>query len=540
MKRLLQVLLVLLVVLVAAYYFLVDGLLKSAIEREGSTALKAEVNIASVSFRLFPLGITLRDVQATNPREPMHNLIVAHRVAATFTIKQIFDHQIVADDVQLEGLRFNQPRLRSGAIAGLTPAPATSGLGGGLPGLTLPDPQVLLAEEKTRVQAELQQLRANLTQTRDTWRQRLQNLPDQTKLDNYRQRAQALRQASVIERVAGTEQLRRDVKTDLDNLNTLRDQARADWQQAQTQLDEAKTLPQRELDRVLANSGLDAGDFSRLTQALIGGEFAPLVSQLTGLAGMPQTSTESTDASAPDLWRVLARAIAVDGQIDIGSRALRFEGVVHNVTPQPKFWNVATDFDLHAAADQPGKFQLSGTLDQRKNVVANMRLALTGFPVEQLPLSSSDVLKIALQQASLDVEGLLRMEGYEIDFSLFNLFKQAKLEINASDNPIAQTLASALRTINQFDLNLAMTGDVRSPKVQMRSSLDQILGAAVGDQVRAQTAQLAEKLQSELKQQVQPDLDAINQIGGDFQAMQQTLLDKQDALQNLVDLRNSL
>jgi hypothetical protein len=155
-------------------------------------------------------------------------------------------------------------------------------------------------------------------------------------------------------------------------------------------------------------------------------------------------------------------------------------------------------------------------------------------------LSSSDVLKIALQQASLDVEGLLRMEGYEIDFSLFNLFKQAKLDITASDNPIAQTLASALRTINQFDLNLAMTGDVRSPKVQMRSSLDQILGAAVGDQVRAQTAQLAEKLQSELKQQVQPELDAINQLGSDFQSMQQSLLDKQDALQNLTDLRNSL
>jgi hypothetical protein len=540
MKRLLQVLLVLLVVLVAAYYFLVDGLLKSAIEREGSKALKAEVNIASVNFRLFPLGIILRDVQATNPREPMHNLIVAQRIAATFTIKQIFDHQIVADDVHLEGLRFNQPRLRSGAIAGLTPAPATSGLGGGLPGLTLPDPKALLAEEKTRVQTELQQLRANLTQTRDTWRQRLQSLPDQSKLDSYRQRAQALRQTSVIERVTGVEQLRRDVKADLDNLNTLRDQARADWQQAQTQLDEAKALPQRELDRVLANSGLDAGDFSRLTQALIGGEFAPLVSQLTGLAGMPQTSSESTDATAPDLWRVLARAIAVDGQVDIGSRALRFEGVIHNVTPQPKFWNVATDFALQAAADQPGKFQLSGTLDQRKNVVANMRLALTGFPVEQLPLSSSDVLKIALQQASLDVEGLLRMEGYEIDFSLFNLFKQAKLDITASDNPIAQTLASALRTINQFDLNLAMTGDVRSPKVQMRSSLDQILGAAVGDQVRAQTAQLAEKLQSELKQQVQPELDAINQLGSDFQSMQQSLLDKQDALQNLTDLRNSL
>src|SRR5690606_18435986 len=178
MKRVLQVLLALIAVLVLTYYFLVDVLLKKAIEREGSKALQAELNIGSVNFRLFPLGIVLNDMQATNPQQPLRNLVTAERVAATFTIAQILDHKIVVDDMQLNGLRFNQARLRSGAIPGLAPEPKPVLTAAGLPGLSLPDPDALLAAEKTLVQTELRKLRDDLTQTRDSWQQRLLTLPD--------------------------------------------------------------------------------------------------------------------------------------------------------------------------------------------------------------------------------------------------------------------------------------------------------------------------------------------------------------------------
>src|SRR5690606_12615316 len=313
----------LIAVLVLTYYFLVDVLLKKAIEREGSKALQAELNIGSVNFRLFPLGIVLNDMQATNPQQPLRNLVTAERVAATFTIAQILDHKIVVDDMQLNGLRFNQARLRSGAIPGLTPEPKPVLTAAGLPGLSLPDPDALLAAEKTRVQTELRTLRGDLTPTRDSWQQRLLTLPDQAKLDGYRQRAQALKQGNAIDRVAGTEQLRRDISAELDRLNTLREQARADWQRAQTQLDQAQTLPQRELERVLASAGLSrgSGNQAALTQALIGVEFAPLIAQLQGLANLPQGGAASDGASSANTdaapWQVLARSIDLDGQFDI-------------------------------------------------------------------------------------------------------------------------------------------------------------------------------------------------------------------------------
>jgi hypothetical protein len=372
MKRVLKVLLVVVIVLAAAGYFLAGWLLKAAIEREGSQALKAELNLAGVDLHLFPPGLTLHDVQVTNPQQPLRNLVTVERVDASFAVDDLLDRRIVADTVQLHGLRFNQPRLRSGAIAGLTPPVQPVAVTAGRPGLVMPS--------------------------------------------------------------------------------------------------------------------LDAGvppapvPTTGLTQALIGAEFAPLVEQIRGLAVL----TQSSEGEAQPEWPVLARTVELDGRFDIGAQPLAFTGAIHNVTPQPRFWNVATDITLQAAPGQPARFALEGSLDQRKGVVLDARLTLAGLPLAQLPLSRGEPLRVDLNSAVLDVEGLLRMEGRQIDFGLFGLFRQASLQMEASAHPAAQSLLAALRTINQFDVNVLMVGDVEAPRVQLQSSLDPILAAALNEQLRTQ------------------------------------------------------
>lgn len=378
MKRVLTVLLPVVIVLAAVGYFLAGWLLKSAIEREGSQALKAELNLASADLHLFPPGLTLHDVQVTNPQQPLRNLVTVERANAVFAIGALFERRIVADAVQLHGLRFNQPRLHSGAIAGLTPPVQPVAVTAGHSVLALPSP------------------------------------PD------------------------------------------------------------AATLP------VVPVTGL--------TQALIGAEFSPLVEQIRGLALLLQVGTQNSEGEAQPEWPVLARTVELDGRFDIGAQPLAFTGVIHNVTPQPHFWNVATDIALQAAPGQPARFEFEGSLDQRMGVVLNARLTLAGLPLAQLPLSRGEPLRVDLNSAVLDVEGLLRMEGRQIDFGLFGLFRQASLQLEASAHPAAQSLLAALRTINQFDVNVLMVGDVGAPRVQLQSSLDPILAAALNEQLRTQYA----------------------------------------------------
>jgi hypothetical protein len=376
MKRVLQVVLVAVIALAALGYFLAGWLLKSAIEREGSQALRAELNLASVDLHLFPLGLTLHDVQVTNPQQPLRNLVTIERADAAFAFDELLDRRVVADTVQLRGLRFNQLRLRSGAIAGLTPPVQPVAVAAGRSALALPP------------------------------------------------------------------------------------------------IDAAATVPPAPVPA--------AG----LTQALIGAEFAPLIEQIRGLANLAQGAQDE----AQPAWPALARTVELDGRIDIGAQPLAFTGVIHNATPQPRFWDVATDIALQAAPEQPARFAFNGTLDQRNGVVMDARLTLAGLPLAQLPLSRGEPLEVDLNAAVLDVEGLLRMEGHQIDFGLFGLFRQASLRIEAGADPLAQRLSAALRTINQFDINVLMVGDVGAPRVQLQSSLDPILAAAINEQLRRQYA----------------------------------------------------
>lgn len=537
MKTLLKIVLVLLAIVVATYYFLIDGVLKGVIETEGSKALRAKLDVASVDFHLLPLSITLSGVQATNPRAPLTNLVQADTIFIALVPRELIAHKILAEEVQAHGLRFHQPRTASGAIAGLTPPPADTAAG--LGGISLPDPQQLLAQGKQRVQGELAQVRAELTALRGDWQTRLKSLPDQARIDGYRQRAQALRQAGTLEKIAGAEQLRRDVKADLSTVRQLEDRFKQDSARAQQQLAYARALPQRELDNLLA--GVGGGAAGNITGAVLAGQLQPLLDQVLALANAtPATGGDGSGGAQQtpqQQWPVLARKVLLDGRIDLGSRPLHFNGSIDNVTPQPALWDVITTFALNGSADQPGKFSADGSLDYRRIASSTMRFQLSGFPVEQLALSSNKELGIVLGKALADIKGRFALTGNQVDFKLGVLFSDAVLDIAAADNSTAQAVATALRNVTQLDFDVLVSGNVRKPTVTMHSNLDSVLADAVGREVKQQAAAVSEQLRAQLQQELAPDLAAIQQLDAEVRSLQQSFIDKQQTLNALSDLR---
>lgn len=542
MKRLLQILLVLVVVLVAAYYFLVDGIIKSVIESEGSKALKAKVDVGSVNFHLFPTAITINRLQATNPRSPLRNLVQADQVSVAVTLKDILAHKIVADDVQAHGLRFNQPRKSSGAIPGLTPPPSTGGgLGGGLPGLSLPDAKQLLADAKTDAQEQLQQIRGNLTGLRSDWQQKLKTLPDQAKIAEYRRRADQLKGGNFLQKLGDADQLRRDVRGDLDRVRSLQDQFKQDMGNAQQQLAQAKALPDRELDKLLAGAGVSRDSLNNITGALLAGKLQPLIDQALALAGTPGGNgaggTSAAKTGQQQEWLVLARNITLDGQVDLGQKPLRFQGTIHNVTPQPAYWNVPITFTFNGSSDQPGRFNAGGTLDYRKLPTSDVKFDLSQFPVQQLALSDNPQLGIVLSKALAQIQGKLSLVGNQIDLNVGSDFAQAALAVTAGDNQIAKAAAAALSSVSQFTLDLDVSGNVKKPTVRTRSNLDSLLASAVGEQVKQQAAALRDRLRPQLEEQLAPELASLQQLTGDLNGLQKSFADKQEALQGLTKLR---
>ena len=139
--------------------------------------------------------------------------------------------------------------------------------------------------------------------------------------------------------------------------------------------------------------------------------------------------------------------------------------------------------------------------------------------------------------ALAQVQGQIDLTGNQIDFKMKGNFDQAVMETKASENKIAQAIASALQNINALDLDLLVSGNVQSPAVTVRSNLDQVLAGAVGQEVKQQAAALGDKLRTQLQEQLGPDLAALQQLQGDVTGLQNLFSEKQEALKALSELR---
>ncbi|HSB97997.1 MAG TPA: AsmA family protein, partial [Spongiibacteraceae bacterium] len=411
MKRILSILLISVALLCAAYFLLIDRALKTVIETQGSSALMAKLDVAHVTFHLFPTSIRLEGVQVTNAQQPLRNLVEIRALTTPLSIGAMIDRKIDIPSMEVNGLRFNTARAQSGAIGNLThdltgePAAADSGA------TALPDANQQARQQNQTLQDELNKTKLDLTAILNRWQQQLQQLPDDNQIEAYRQRAFVLQSAN---NTAGLTALRQELNNQLGSARKLFDEFTVDMQRTREQFSYARTLPQSGVATISATPQA----LNNITGALLGEQFKPLLLTITQQINRLSSSGNS---AAPAL---LIRNIALDGQLDLGTQPLLFTGTLANLTPQPRLWDVATSFTLAGVAGQPSQFNARGAIDLRKTANVDIRFDLRQFPLREFPLSKNPRLTIVIEQAQTDIQGLLSLTGNQIDINLLSHFQQ--------------------------------------------------------------------------------------------------------------------
>lgn len=513
MKRLLRAVLIVIALLCAVYFLLIDHVLKALIEREGSKALTARLDVGRVVFHLLPTSIRLESVQVTNPQVPTHNLIEFAALDTPLSLGALRERRIDIPELRIDGLRFDTARARTGAIAGLTPLPsATTGAS------DMPDTAQIALQQQQRLRDEVTRTRQDMADLLARWQQRLQQLPDDARVADYQARALALRSAGKSAELA---QLRQQVNSELARAQQWKEDFELDLQNARAQLAYAQSAPQS-----AGSAGATPQALNDIVGALLGGEFKPLLEA----AGLRLDRFVRQAAAGGDTPAVLIRRAAITGQLDLGSQPLLFAGTVDNLTPQPRQWNVVTEFALTGVPTQPSQFNAQGRIDFRETPRVDVRIDLRQFPLRDFPLSRNPQLGIAIDNATADLQGLLSSTGNQFDLNLVARFHQATLTVQAATDNASQTLRSALQGANEFDMSLQASGAMQQPTLKFDSSLTPRIAAALSQQLQSGSGAQAEQLNPELRQQ----LNGVQQLAADFETLRQQLLARQAALQSIV------
>lgn len=539
-KWILRGVLALLAVIVIGVVFALEPIAKFMIEHEGSKQVGARVDVDSVDIQFYPTHVALHGLTVANPQEPMRNLLQSETVSADVDTKALLKMQLIADQVLLSGLQMYTERTTPGTLDGKLPPPKPES-DSSLPGIALPDPSALLAEEQATIQAEVDAIQTGFSDIETRWEGKTDSLPDQAQLDTYQQRWKELKQKNMIERIAGAKQLRDDIKDDLKQFKTLNDDIKTDSAEVKSLTLRAANLPADQSKRMLSKYGLDQGSEGML-RFLLGDEVNTFVQRGLSLyqetmGSMAEKEPAPSEAPTELPVKLLIRQILIDGYQVIGGEKLAYSGEINDVTDQQDYWNKPITMALRGGMEEKSQLVIDGIFDQRNNTLKSVfNMALKQLALSGVSLSQSPDLPLQLEKGIADISANFGIDGDTLKGSAKGLVNQAKLLVAnaAPDNKTANLLAAALEDVSRLVMDLSVNGTVNEPAIKLKSNLDSILGDVLGAELKAKLGEAEDELKAKLSSDYGPQMAKLKEKQNMLSQYQELLGNREAALQALM------
>ncbi|MCR8922478.1 TIGR03545 family protein [Dasania sp. GY-MA-18] len=534
------------VALVLLWWLCIDSIISYSIESFGSKAVGAKVEVASSELKLAPLSLSIKGLAITNPDRPMENLWYSDDIQLQLDSSFLLRRQVIVEQANVSGLQFNSPRRSSGALS-KSKAKASSSPGLGEQIKTgakdmLPDPKQVIANEKAAIKAKVDDIEQRIKTLEQQWQQRIDELPNKEDIAAYKQRWKALKKKNWLEKIADTKALQKDINQDIDQLNDLEKQLDKDKAKLKGLIQEAKELPEKEADRLLAKAGYSGGS-AQLAQSLFGDQAKQWLNQLTGLfknvasskpaeavkpaRGEGQWITFTEQQPHPDF---LIKQAKLSGNFKLLGDSIDFTGHAQDITHQAKRWPQPTRFSLQGNSTQGASFNSQGSIDLRNKPTSEMSLNVKQLSINELILSASDSMPIKLNSARLQGDAQMAISADNLAFNGKGLFTQTQFKVANTDSNSQQIIAGLLQDIDSFDLQLGLKGDIEQPELSLKSNLDKALSKAFGQQASKKMDQYKQDLRAQLSAELAPQLQGLTQDADFITAIKEQLANKQNEL----------
>lgn len=518
------------------WLLLVDGVVERLIEKTGTRVVGARVELDSADLSLLPLGLTLHRLQVTNPDEPMRNAVEIERLAMGMDGLQLLQRKVIIEEMAAQKVRLDTPRRTSGAISKKSPAAPKekkSGPGLGMPALQIPDVKEVLSRESLHSLELATDFTARLAQDKIQWQQRLAELPDQQKLNEYTTRLQNLKKSgsglgSLLAGASEAAAVQQELKADLARLQAAQNDFKAAKAAYQQQLIELKNAPQQDIKRLVAKYGLSPQGLGNMGTLLFGDKIGTMVTK--GLSwyekAQPLLARRSQGTPRAEVVKPLrGKGVMVRFQekeplpdflirtitATVALAAGDVNGTITNVTPDQDILGAPLSFAFSGDKLQgQGSLALDGVLDrvqpdQGRDLI---NLKMRDYTIDKLALVSSGELPITLESALADLGLTVTVQGRDLAADLRTSLHAATLTTPAGqdNNLLTQALADAVGGITKATVSAKIDGTLDDYTIAFQSDLDAVLQKALGKTLEKQTARFEQELQKAVQAKVKGPL----------------------------------
>lgn len=542
------------------WFLLIDGLVERMIEKSGTRAVGAKVELDKADLSLLPAGLKLIRLQITDPDKPMTNAVEIAQINLSLETLNLLRRKIIIEEMTVDGIRMNAPRKRSGAVVSRPSAPPPAsrqapkkGLCGEieLPTFRMPDVSEVLKREKLQSLELVESLQKDIQNTQKKWQKQLQELPDKAKFDEYRSRIQQLKSkrkaglGGLLSGAGDVANLKGDLETDLNRLKRAQQGFNRKMTSLKVQVDQATKAPLKDVERLKKKYSISPQGLTNLSRLLLGYQ----------LCGWMEKSIAWYERMKPVLERVKKKEKGHEAVKPMRGKGVNIRFKEHAPLPdflirkakarlqlqdddlKGKIENITPDQDILGI---PLTFRFSGENMKRLDAITidgsldhiipsrskdKVNFNVEGYEVRDMSLSDKSEWPVTLKTAvaDLDIRALLR--GENISANLIAGLKSVRLSAGSheADSPLAQAMASALSNISQFTVNADLNGTLEDYDIQVTSDLDRVLKSASSKVVQEQAAALEKELKKAISakvggplEQTKGRLSALDAIGNEL------------------------
>jgi len=512
------------------WYFLADRIVKRSIETTGTRVVGAQVELSEADVRLFPLGITLTNLQVTNPDRPMTNAVQAGRMEFSLNGLNLLKRKIIIESMSLAGIRFNTPRKKSGAVdhAEKEEAPSEAPSDSqkpksDLPSFQLPDIDDILARETLASLEQIKHVRSEIEAAKVKWQKQLAEAPDQKTFETYQDRAKKLQKgikglSGALTTAKDLKDLQKDISTDLKTIKQIQKDFNRDTSNLKEKIKQLRAAPRQDIDRIMKKYSLSADGLGNVSQLLFGdkiggyvqhavlwyGKIGPLLSKAgpTDQTDKPEKPARGKGISvryqeADPLPDLLAKHADVSIEIPAGS----IQGDIQQITTQQHILGLPLAFSFTGdTLKDIQSVKIQGSLDHIDpgNAMDRITATVMAYGVQDLALSEAENLPILLKKglADLNLTASMKQEMLDADVSLSMNSTELTVGESLDPSPVVKALQNALTDVTRFTLTAKVSGPLDDYKVQMTSDLDRVLKRAVGKQLKNLTSDFQKDLRA--------------------------------------------
>ncbi len=539
------------IVIVGGFWLLfADTIVKKSIEKLGTRAVGARVNVAKADLSLFPAGLELVGVQITNPDEPMKNAVEISRINTSIDSTHLLRRKVIIDEMALEGVRLDTPRKRSGAVKKSTDksrAQKSSAKGFAesitLPSFEIPSVKTILEKEELKSLILISSFQKDIKAEKKKWDQVLKNLPDKKKFEGYRQRIKKIKSSQkgklggLLSSAGEAASIQKEIKRDLKKLKSAAGDFKTKLSTFEKRYNQISKAPQNDIQRLKNKYSISPKGLANISRLLFGAKLSGWVDKAIAwndrLQPVLQRSTKKDKGPVTvkplrgkgvnvrfKEYRPLPDFLIQSVKADVVLKAGKLTGNIKNITPDQDILGIPTTFEFSGKdLEKIGSVKLDGKSDYVIPTRAQNSINLTvkKLAISDLVLSDDAQLPVSLKRALANVDVHALLQSDKIKSSINAAFRGVKLDSNPADKKalMAKVMSSALAGVKNFKATVDVNGTLENYDIKIKSDLDRVLKQSVGSIARKESAKLEAKLKQAVFAKVKGPLgDSKRNLGG--------------------------